>query len=107
MPNDDVLPRFTLLLEGDGEWVIQDESVPPGDPAHLVARIREDSEADVRVEWMLPIPLPEHYLTAEFAADDLRMWNQRRQGWSRPIPIPHIPPLQLDKPSSPDDTRMG
>lgn len=100
MPNDETGSRFVLQPEGGGAWSIRDRSVAVDDAAAVVARIREESEAGVEVEvdWIVPLPLPQFYLTAEFVLDDLRLWNRRREGWSRPIPIPHLPPLRASRP---------
>lgn len=85
--------RFALSRTGPATWALIDLSVTASDEHHLVARIREEEESGVTVEWALPLPLPVGYLTPQSVLEDLSLWNTRRQGWSRPVPIPHHPPL--------------
>lgn len=95
MPTDPLGHRFSLSRTDDAAWVIIDSSVASSDDYHVVAHVREEEEAGVTVTWMLPVPLLEVYLTPEAALDDLSLWNRRREGWSRPVPIPHLPPAKI------------
>lgn len=93
MPNDPFVHRFALVRTSSTAWDIIDRSVEPPDDHHVVARVREEeAAAGVTVRWELPVPLLDAYLNPEAVLDDLARWNTRREGWSRPVPIPHLPP---------------
>jgi hypothetical protein len=91
---DDLPTRYALRRVDGLTWVIRDDEVPASDPRHVVARITHDEQIGVGVEWLGDFPLPDRYLTVEFALDDLVRWTRRREAWSQPVPIPHMPPRQ-------------
>lgn len=74
-------------------WVIQDHSFPPTDARHVVACVREDDGVCVEVGWVQPIPLPLRYLTPADAVDDLIRWRAASEPGTKPVPIPHYPPV--------------
>ena len=83
--------RLALVRIGPCEWAIDDLSRAPAHPHRRVAHVRDD-DTEVVVDWGTDVPLPERYLTAEAALEDLQRWLERRGRDTRPIPIAHFPP---------------
>ncbi|MCT1396576.1 hypothetical protein M4D51_12660 [Microbacterium sp. p3-SID338] len=74
------------------EWVINDLRYPPNDPRHVVACVYELADTEVEVTWLRDLPLAIRYGTAFEVLEEV----ERMQGASRatrPISIPHRPPL--------------
>ncbi|MEW2008645.1 MULTISPECIES: hypothetical protein [Microbacterium] len=74
------------------EWVINDLRYPPNDPRHVVACVYELADTEVEVTWLRDLPLAIRYGTAFEVLEEV----ERMQGASRatrPIAIPHRPPL--------------
>ena len=84
--------QFVLRRTAEREWVILDDSYPPADDRHRVARISETLDGDVTVEWMQSVPLPTRHISPRAVVQDLRIWVGRRPS-ERPVPIPHRPPV--------------
>ncbi|KAA9107707.1 hypothetical protein [Microbacterium rhizomatis] len=80
--------RFTLVERGGDVWEIATER------DDLVAVIVRAEDDHVEVSWQPGIPLPHVYTTAEVAMTDLVMWESRSPGGTKPIPIPHAPPMR-------------
>ncbi|WP_233486818.1 hypothetical protein [Zhihengliuella sp. ISTPL4] len=74
------------------EWVINDLRYPQNDPRHVVACVYELADTEVEVTWLRDLPLAIRYGTAFEVLEEV----ERMQGASRatrPIAIPHRPPL--------------
>ncbi|WP_307805217.1 hypothetical protein [Microbacterium sp. BLY] len=74
------------------EWVINDQRYPQNDPRHVVACVYELADTEVEVTWLRDLPLAIRYGTAFEVLEEV----ERMQGASRatrPIAIPHRPPL--------------
>lgn len=85
-------PRFVLNRITPSEWVINDLRYPPNDPRHVVACVYELADTEVEVTWLRDLPLAIRYGTAFEVLEEV----ERMQGASRatrPIAIPHRPPL--------------
>ncbi|MFJ4225732.1 hypothetical protein [Microbacterium sp. NPDC089695] len=91
MPGDPE-PRYELNRITPTEWVINDRRYPENDPRHLVACVYEYAETEVEVVWLRDLPLAIHYSDAYQVLEDVaRMQDASRA--TRPIAIPHLPPL--------------
>jgi len=84
--------RFELHQVNSSTWLIWNHSIPPTDPAHVVADVTAGAVSGVDVLWRVPTGLPTHYLSAGAAIDDLRQRDRHRSRRVRPVPIPHLPP---------------
>lgn len=85
-------PRFVLHRLTPSEWVINDLRYPADDPRHVVACVYELADTEVEVTWLRDLPLAIRYGTAFEVLEEV----ERMQGASRatrPIAIPHRPPL--------------
>lgn len=91
MPGDPD-PRYVLNRITPSEWVINDRRYPENDPRHLVACVYEYAETEVEVVWLRDLPLAIRYSDAYQVLEDVsRMQDSTRA--TRPIAIPHLPPL--------------
>lgn len=91
MPGDPD-PRYVLTRITPTEWVINDHRYPENDPRHLVACVYEYAETEVEVVWLRDLPLAIRYSDAYQVLEDVvRMQDSNRA--TRPITIPHLPPL--------------
>jgi hypothetical protein len=94
MTMDAVIPlRLELVRTGPCEWMIVEAGNADG-VTRSIADVLDD-EDDVVVSWQGEVPLPTRYRTAEEALDDIMRWLDRTHGGTRPIPIPHFPPVAL------------
>lgn len=75
-------------------WVVHDYAYRPGDARHVVASVRDTGDDFVEVVWVpRDIPLPTRYRVAEDVLEDLTRWRSQRKRMTRPVQIPHLPPL--------------
>ena len=58
-----------------------------------LAHITVDDDDVAEVTWTAPLPLPVRYATPEDALESLEAWERGGEGATKPIPIPHFPPL--------------
>lgn len=85
-------PRFLLKRITASEWLINDLRYSPNDPRHVVACVYELAETEVEVTWLRDLPLASRYGTVFEVLEDVeRMLSASRA--TRPISIPHRPPL--------------
>lgn len=85
-------PRFALSRITTSEWAVNDLRYRADDPRHVVACVYEVAETEVEVVWLRELPLSSRYGTAfEVLADVERLQELSRA--TRPVPIPHLPPL--------------
>ena len=85
-------PRFVLHRITSSEWVINDLRYPENDPRHVVACVYELAETEVEVTWLRELPLALRYGSAFEVLEEVeRMQHTGRA--TRPISIPHRPPL--------------
>lgn len=90
--SDDPDPRFVLRRITPSEWVIDDLKFASDDPRHVVACVYEFDPTEVEVVWLRDLPLAVRYMTAFEVLEEI----ERLQGVSRatrPVAIPHLPPL--------------
>lgn len=87
-------PRYVLHRITSSEWVINDLKYPSNDPRHVVACVYEVAETEVEVTWLRELPLAIRYGDVFEVLEDVeRMHGSSRA--TRPISIPHRPPLLL------------
>ncbi|MCI1019999.1 hypothetical protein HWD99_15320 [Microbacterium sp. C5A9] len=85
-------PRYVLNRITPSEWVINDLRYAADDPRHVVACVYEYAETEVEVVWLRDLPLAVRYANAfEVLAEVARVQDPSRA--TRPIVIPHLPPL--------------
>ncbi len=86
--------RLQLHRVDAENWVVQDHAVASSDPRHVVACVHQTEDDDVEVVWVhREIPLPRRYRDAIDVLDDLARWRAGQTGMTRPIEIPHLPPI--------------
>ncbi|MEV5069446.1 hypothetical protein MRBLMI12_001020 [Microbacterium sp. LMI12-1-1.1] len=78
-------------------WIIRDAHVPTTDARSVVACVSEAAWDGVDVLWLHPVGLPTHYRTADAVLRDLIRHGRRSSGTTRPIPIPHRPPVKPER----------
>jgi len=85
-------PRYVLHRVTPSEWVINDRRYEAHDPRHVVACVYEYADTEVEVVWLRDLPLAVRYTTPyEVLEEVTRVQDSSRS--TRPIPIPHLPPL--------------
>ena len=85
-------PRYVLNRITPSEWVINDLRYAADDPRHVVACVYEYAETEVEVVWLRDLPLAVRYANAfEVLSEVARVQDPSRA--TRPIVIPHLPPL--------------
>ncbi len=85
-------PRYVLTRITPSEWVINDLRYAADDPRHVVACVYEYAETEVEVVWLRDLPLAVRYANAyEVLSEVARVQDPSRA--TRPIVIPHLPPL--------------
>ncbi|MFJ2541440.1 hypothetical protein [Microbacterium sp. NPDC087589] len=85
-------PRYVLHRVTPSEWVINDRRYESHDARHVVACIYEYADTEVEVVWLRDLPLAVRYATpAEVLEEVTRVQDSSRA--TRPIAIPHLPPL--------------
>jgi hypothetical protein len=85
-------PRYVLKRVTPSEWIIEDRRYESDDPRHVVACVYEYSDTEVEVAWLRDLPLALRYANAQEVLHEVaRVQDPSRA--TRPIPIPHLPPL--------------
>lgn len=85
-------PRYVLHRVTPSEWVINDRRYSDDDPRHVVASVYEYADTEVEVVWRRDLPLSARYATAQEVLHEVaRIQDPSRA--TRPIAIPHLPPL--------------
>lgn len=84
---------FELFRHDQSTWVIRAARLPETDPRHIVAVITDAHAEGVRVVWAQPTSRPTRYFTAEAVLQDLTRPIGPKSGRTRPVPIPHVPPI--------------
>jgi len=87
-----VSERFALRRTAEQTWIIVHARAPEVDLRPL-AHITVDDDDVAEVIWTAPLPLPVIYATPHDALESLEAWERGRGGSTKPIPIPHFPPL--------------
>jgi hypothetical protein len=90
--SEDPDPRYVLRRITPSEWVINDRRFPSNDPRHIVACVYEFAETEVEVVWVRDLPLASRYCNAMDVLEDLERMQETSRA-TRPVPIPHLPPL--------------
>ncbi|PVE95872.1 hypothetical protein [Microbacterium sp. TPD7012] len=84
--------RFELRKVAEREWLILDHRYGAEDPRRTVGCVYEVDEYEVEVMWMRRIPLASRYMSPIDAFEEVRRMESRSRA-TRPVPIPHRPPL--------------
>lgn len=75
-------------------WIVEDLALRHTDPRRVIAYVHETENDEVEVVWLRgDIPLPTRYREAADVIGELGRWWNRKTGMTRPIEIPHLPPL--------------
>ncbi|MFJ2370065.1 hypothetical protein [Microbacterium sp. NPDC087665] len=91
--SEDPEPRYELRRITPSEWVLNDLRFPADDPRHVVACVYEYAETEVEVVWVRDLPLATRYANALEVLEDVERMQVANRA-TRPIPIPHHPPLR-------------
>jgi hypothetical protein len=93
MSND----RYVLQQLTPIEWIVVDTSRGPGDPYRTVACVYETEQAAYDVIWLQDLGLPATWTSPQDVLHAIRRNAERptRIPSSKPIPIPHRPPLRV------------
>lgn len=89
--------QYDLQRVDQSTWIIRDAHVPTTDARSVVACVSEAAWDGVDVLWLHPVGLPTHYRTADAVLRDLIRHGRRSSGTTRPIPIPHRPPVKPER----------
>jgi hypothetical protein len=89
--------QYDLQRVDQSTWIIRDAHVPTTDARSVVACVSEAPLEGVDVLWLHPVGLPTRYGTAEAVLRDLIRHGRRSTGTTRPIPIPHRPPMRPER----------
>ena len=84
--------RFELRKVAEYEWLILDHRYEVNDPRRTVGCVYQVDEYEVEVMWMREIPAPTRYMAPIDALEEVRRFESRSRS-TRPIAIPHLPPL--------------
>lgn len=84
--------RFELRKVAEKEWLILDHKYAANDPRRTVGCVYEVEEYEVEVMWLRTLPTATRYMSPTEALEDVRRLHDRSRS-TRPIPIPHLPPL--------------
>ncbi|PVE95601.1 hypothetical protein [Microbacterium sp. TPD7012] len=90
--------RFELRKVVGYEWLILDHRYEVNDPRRTVGCVYQVDEYEVEVSWMREIPLARRYMTPLDALQELLRFENRSRS-TRPIEIPHQPPLMAPAPT--------
>jgi len=85
---------FELLRVDQTTWTIRDVALPEGDPRHIVAVITDLGAEGVQVVWTQPTHRPTRYFSPQAVLDEVTQPGRPASGSTRPVPIPHLPPLK-------------
>lgn len=85
-------PRFELRKVAEHEWLILDHRYDANDPRRTAGHIYQVDEYEVEVTWMRAIPAATRYMSPIDVLEDVQRLEARNRS-TRPIPIPHQPPL--------------
>lgn len=85
-------PRFELRKVAEYEWLILDHRYEADDVRQPVGCVYQVDENEVEVVWMREIAAATRYMSANEVIEDVRHLHDRSRS-TRPIPIPHLPPL--------------
>lgn len=84
---------FEVRRVSDQDWVVYDCRVPADDARCVIACVHSDEDDNVEVRWVDGRVMPTRYLSVGAVIDDLVVAERRRGGSTRPIAIPHYPPV--------------
>lgn len=84
--------RFELRKVAEQEWLILDHRYAENDPRRTVGCVYQVDVSEVEVMWIREIPVAIRYMSAIEALDDVRRFYETSRA-TRPIEIPHLPPL--------------
>lgn len=84
---------LALVRTGPCDWAIEDLALGREDSRRRLATVRDD-DTDVVVVWRSDVPLAGRYWSAEAALEDVERWLNHPPRDTRPIPIPHFPPVR-------------
>ena len=85
-------PRFELRKVAEYEWLILDHRYEVNDPRRTVGCVYKVDEYEVEVMWMREIPAATRFIEPIDALEEVRRFEERDRS-TRPITIPHLPPL--------------
>lgn len=85
-------PRYVLNRITSSEWVINDLKYASNDPRHVVACVYEMAATEVEVTWLRDLPLAIRYSSAFEVLEEIERLHDAGRS-TRPIAIPHLPPL--------------
>ncbi|HZU94655.1 hypothetical protein QFZ53_002876 [Microbacterium natoriense] len=88
-------PRYVLRRITTSEWVINDLRFAQDDTRHVVACVYELAPTEVDVVWLRDLPLRGTYATAFEVLEDLERMHAPSRA-TKPVQIPHLPPLMAD-----------
>ncbi|MBO9626256.1 MAG: hypothetical protein J7484_07760 [Microbacterium sp.] len=88
-------PRFVLRRITPSEWVINDMRFPADDTRHVVACVYEMAPTEVEVVWLRDLPLAVRYGSPFEVLEQVEHMKGVSRA-TRPVPIPHLPPLVVD-----------
>ena len=84
--------RFALRRTVEKTWMIVHAQAPEFAVRPLAHIVLDDDDV-AEVIWTAPLPLPVSFATPEDALESLEAWERGREGATKPVPIPHFPPL--------------
>ncbi|MDQ0729129.1 hypothetical protein [Microbacterium sp. W4I20] len=84
--------RFELREAAEKEWLVLDHKYPANDPRRTVGCVYEVDEYEVEVMWIRALPVATRYMSPIEVLEDVRQLHERSRS-TRPITIPHLPPL--------------
>ena len=85
-------PRFELRKVAEHEWLILDHRYEEDDPRRPVGCVYQVDDYEVEVMWMREIAAATRYMSPAEVLEDVRQLHNRSRS-TRPIMIPHLPPL--------------
>ena len=89
--------QFDLQRVDESTWIIRDAGISASDARSVVACVTETPFDEVDVLWLRPLGLPTHYRSAQAVVSDLTRHGRRSSGTTRPVPIPHFPPVHPER----------
>lgn len=84
--------RFELRAINEYEWLILDHRYEVNDPRRTLGHVYKVDEYEVEVTWKKEIAAATRYMSPADALDEVRRIHERPRS-TRPIAIPHLPPL--------------
>ncbi|MEU4016810.1 hypothetical protein AB0E56_16220 [Microbacterium sp. NPDC028030] len=88
--------RFALVEVSANDWAIHDLHYSENDHRRVVCTIFEDAPTEVEVLWRRDLPLALRYSSPEDVLEAVRRFQDASRA-TRPIPIPHLPPVRGTK----------